>query len=243
MIEFVKKGNQLIFTNYTAIYDGKLNRNNKLEEFASIKRLFKNQHIENDVRLKFNDNLIKTNLKKIPVGGQYCLFEALTNEVICNFTGFSKVHYGKIDESISHPAIIKKNFGKGSIIYIGFPIGLAYLKYNILEYKLIIEKIIDEKIFSNYKIIKAPKSLKINILYKENYLYILNIFSYVNSDSYMYKKHTSNDDIEIIININKKFKLEKMDNINNLNFIFNENQSVIKYNSLNDCSFVKLRIL
>ena len=120
MIEFVKKGNQLIFTNYAAIYDGKLNRNNKLEEFASIKRVIKNQHIENDVRLKFNDNLIKTYLKKIPVGGQYCLFEASTNEVICNFTGFSKVHYGKIDESISHPAIIKKNFGKGSIIYIGF---------------------------------------------------------------------------------------------------------------------------
>ena len=59
----------------------------------------------------------------------------------------------------------------------------------------------------------------------------------------MYKKHTNNDDIEIIININKKFKLEKMDNINNLNFIFNKSQSVVKYNSLNDCSFVKLRIL
>ena len=41
MIEFVKKGNQLIFTNYTAIYDGKLNRNNKLEEFASIKGVVK----------------------------------------------------------------------------------------------------------------------------------------------------------------------------------------------------------
>ena len=59
----------------------------------------------------------------------------------------------------------------------------------------------------------------------------------------MYKKNINNDDIEIIININKKFKLEKMDNINNLNFIFNKSQSVVKYNSLNDCSFVKLRIL
>ena len=59
----------------------------------------------------------------------------------------------------------------------------------------------------------------------------------------MYKKHTNNDDIEIIINTNKKFKLEKMDNINNLNLVFKENQSVVKYNSLNDCSFVKLKIL